>query len=118
MEAPLTKILFATALAALALAGCNANQPAPSASTPAPASLAYAPSNFQMPAGAGCTGAIARYRAVADDDFATGNVNPPVYRQIKSEIGGAEQACGAGRDKEAQSMVLASRKRHGYPTEL
>jgi hypothetical protein len=113
----LTKLLCATALAALALAGCNANQPAPSASA-APASLAYAPSTFQMPAGAGCTGAIARYRAVTDDDSATGNVNQPVYRQIKSEIAGAEQACAGGKDKEAQAMILASRKRHGYPAEL
>ena len=34
------------------------------------------------------------------------------------EIAAAVQACSAGHDEEARGMVLASRKRHGYPTAL
>jgi hypothetical protein len=112
------KFPAAAAFAALLLAGCNANAPAPAASAPAPASLPFAPSSFQMPAGSGCGADIARYRAVTDDDLATGNLNQPVYRQIKGEIAAAEQTCAAGKDGEAQAMVVASRKRHGYPTQM
>jgi hypothetical protein len=106
--------------AALTLAGCNASNPPPTASAPSPApgSLLVAPSNFKMPEGAGCTGEIARYRAVQDDDLAMGQIAQSVYDQIHSEIVAAAQACSAGRDAEARAMIMSSRKRHGYPTAL
>jgi hypothetical protein len=106
------------ALAALTLAGCNSAGPAPSAAAPKPSSIVVAPSNFQMPAGSGCGGDIARYRAVQDDDLAMGQIAQGVYNQIHAEIAQAAQACSAGRDAEARGMILASRKRHGYPTAL
>ena len=105
-------------LAALALAACNSSGTAPSAPPPAPGSLLVAPSNFQMPQGSGCAGEIARYKAVQDDDLAMGQIAQSVYDQIHSEIAAAAQACSAGRDEEARLLVLASRKRHGYPTAL
>jgi hypothetical protein len=105
-------------IAALALAACNSSGPAPSAPPPAPGSLLVAPSNFQMPQGSGCAGEIARYKAVQDDDLAMGQIAQSVYDQIHSEIAAAVQACSAGHDEEARGMVLASRKRHGYPTAL
>ena len=76
------------------------------------------PSNFVMPAGSGCAGEIARYRAVQDNDLAMGHVAKSVYNQIKGEIADAEQVCAAGKDGEARAMITASRKRHGYPTDL
>jgi hypothetical protein len=114
------KFLAATAFAALLLAGCNSAGPPPVASAPppAPASIDVTPSNFVMPAGSGCAGDIARYRAIQDNDLAMGHVAKSVYNQIKGEIGQAEQACAAGRDGEARAMIMASRKRHGYPTDL
>jgi hypothetical protein len=112
------KSALLAALAALALAGCNSSVPAPSAAAPAPASIVVAPSNFQMPQGSGCEGEIARYRAVQDDDLAMGQIAQSVYNQIHGEIAAAAQACSAGHDEEARSMILASRKRHGYPTAL
>ncbi len=90
--------LLACAAALLALASCN--------STPA---------GFKLPEGAGCSGAIARYRAVVANDRDTGNVNDKVYQQIEGEIAGASTACAAGRDGEAMSLVAASKSRHGYP---
>lgn len=104
------------AIAALGLAGCNSARPAPSAA--APGSLAVAPSNFQMPQGGGCAGDIARYRAVQDDDLAMGQIAQSVYDHVHREIAEADQACSAGRDAEARAMIVASRKRHGYPTAL
>ena len=104
--------------AALTLAGCNSSGPPPSAVAPAPNSLVVAPSNFQMPQGSGCAGEVARYRAVQDDDLAMGQIAQSVYNQIHAETAAAAQACSAGHDQEARSMILASRKRHGYPTAL
>jgi len=112
------KSVFAVAFAALALAGCNASSPPPSATAPAPGSLVVAPSDFKMPEGSGCAGEIARYRAVQDDDLAMGQIAQSVYDQIHGEIASAAQACSAGRDGEARAMIMASRKRHGYPTAL
>ncbi len=110
-------VILAT-IAALALAGCNSVGPTASAPPPKPNTINVAPSNFQMPAGAGCTGDVARYRAVQDDDLAMGQIAQSVYNQIHGEIEAAAQACSAGHDAEARAMILASRKRHGYPTAL
>jgi hypothetical protein len=112
------KPAFLAAFAALTLAGCNSSVPPPSAAAPAPNSLVVAPSNFQMPQGSGCAGEVARYRAVQDDDLAMGQIAQSVYNQIRGEIAAAAQACSAGHDDEARGMILASRKRHGYPAAL
>ena len=105
--------VFAVA-AALALAACNAPAPQTSA-PPAPGSVAVTPQGFQLPEGSDCKAAIARYRAVQDNDLSMGHVAQSVYNQIKREIAGAEGACAAGRDAEAKAMITASQTRHGYP---
>ena len=113
MRSPL---VFA-ALAALALSACNT--PAPQASAPpVPGSVAVTPQNFQLPEGGDCHAEIARYRAIQDNDLSMGHVAQSVYNQIKREIGSAEGACTAGHDAEAKAMIVASKKRHGYPTDL
>lgn len=110
--------LSASVLALLALASCNST-PAPQAVATAPqaqrAVSPITPQGFRLPEGAGCSGAIARYRAVVANDRETGNVNESVYKQIEGEISGASAACAAGRDGEAMSLVAASKSRHGYP---
>jgi hypothetical protein len=103
--------------AAIALAACNA--PAPQSSAPpAPGSVAVTPSNFQLPEGGDCSAEIARYRAIQDNDLSMGHVAQSVYNQIKREITAAEQTCSAGHDAEAKAMIVASKQRHGYPTNL
>ncbi len=106
------------AFAALAVAACNSPAPAPQAAAPAPASIEVTPQNFQMPLGEGCAGDIARYRAVQDNDLALGHVAQSVYNQIKKEIAVAEQQCSEGHEALARATIVASRKRHGYPTDL
>ena len=76
------------------------------------------PPSFQMPGGSGCAGEIARYRAVQDNDLSMGHVNQSVYNQVKREIDAAQSVCVAGRDAEAKAMIVASERRHGYPTDL
>ncbi len=74
------------------------------------------PPDFQMPSGSGCAGAIARYRAVMQNDHASGNVANSVYLQIEREIDAAEKVCAAGQDAKASAMIRASQSRHGYST--
>ncbi|HYA74673.1 MAG TPA: hypothetical protein VEF36_16115 [Roseiarcus sp.] len=111
---PFLLIVFA----ALALTACNASAPAPQAAAPEPASIAVTPPNFQMPLGEGCAGDIARYRAIQDNDLAMGHVAQSVYDKIKKEIAEAEAQCSEGHEAQARATILASRKRHGYPTNL
>jgi len=103
------------ALSACLLAACSSSAPPPEPVTPAPASRSITPPGFKLPEGAGCTGAIARYRAIQDNDLSMGHVNQSVYNQIQSEIGEAERVCAAGEDAKAQSLIRASKARHGYP---
>ena len=111
------KTLVLPVIACFALAACNA--PAPQASAPpAPGSVAVTPPGFQLPQGADCSAKIARYRAVQDNDLSMGHVVQSVYNQVKRETDAAWKACAAGRDAEAKSMVAASEKRHGHPTDL
>lgn len=105
------------ALACLALAACNSpapQAPAPQAAAPT-AQSPVTPSSFKLPDGAGCSGEIARWQAIQDNDRATGHVGETVYNQIRGEIAQASAACQAGKDAEARALVRASRARHGYP---
>jgi hypothetical protein len=109
----LAPLLFAC----LALAACNT--PAPQASAPpVPGSVAVTPSNFQLPEGGDCSADIARYRAIQDNDLSMGHVALSVYKQIKREIEAAELECSAGHEAQARTMIVASKKRHGYPVDL
>jgi hypothetical protein len=110
------KLLAAAAFAALLFAGGAAI--AGPGDPPVPASRNVTPKDFVLPEGSGCAGDIARFRAIQDNDLAMGHVAKSVYNQIRNEIAAAEQVCAAGKDREAQAMVRASKRRHGYPTDL
>ncbi len=99
--ASLTAALFLAALAA----GCNSPAPPP----PPP------PATPPLPEGTGCVASIARYRSVQDNDLAMGHVNKSVHAQIQKEIAEAESACAYGDEAKAQSLLRASKARHGYP---
>ena len=110
--------LLLIAIAAFSLAACDATAPAPQAAAPAPAAAEVTPDNFTMPSGKGCVGDIARYRAITDNDRSMGHVAKSVYNQIEKEIGEADAQCGAGHEAQARATIVASRKRHGYPTDF
>jgi hypothetical protein len=107
--------LFAPAFAALCLAACNSTQPVAVAEAPTLATRNTTPAGFTLPEGSGCSAAIARYRAIMDNDLAMGHVNQGVYSTIQNEIAAAASACSAGRDAQAVALVHASKARHGYP---
>ena len=99
---------------ALLLSACNSH-PASQAVAPAAPVSPVTPSNFRLPDGSGCSGAIARWRAIQDNDHATGHVNEGVYAQIQGEIAEAERACSTGQDAHATALVRSSKAKHGYP---
>lgn len=105
--------LFPACLIAIATAGCNApRQTGPvidpmGPQRPSPAA--------QLPEGAACSNAIARYRSVMANDLSMGHVNQSVYDQIEGEISEASAACAGGQDAKSLALVRASRSRHGYP---
>jgi hypothetical protein len=110
--------LLLTVLAALSLAACNASASAPQAAVPAPATADVTPNTFTMPTGEGCVGDVARYRAIMSNDLSMGHVAKSVYNQIEKEIGEADAQCAAGHEAQARATIVASRKRHGYPTDF
>jgi hypothetical protein len=65
-----------------------------------------------------CAGDIARYRAIQEQDIKMGHVAKSVYNKIKAEIDAAEVECNNGHEAHARAMIVASKKRHGYPTDL
>lgn len=111
--------LVCAATSALLLAGCNAPPPQASSQVSAPpassAPVGVTPSSFRMPEGSGCSGEVARWKAIQDNDLATGHVSKSVYDRIQNDINQASAACAAGRDAESRAMVRASRARNGYP---
>jgi len=100
---------------ASAVAGCNSAAPPQPLAPQGPGSRGVTPEGFKLPEGSGCSGSIARYRAIMDNDLAMGHVNQSVYNQIQNEIGEAERSCSAGQEARALTLVHASKARHGYP---
>jgi hypothetical protein len=103
------------ALAAAAfsiLAACTQTAAPPPAPTTSVSGVT--PSTFALPSGSGCAGEVARYRAVMDNDLATGHVGKSVHGKVSGEIEEAAAACAAGRDAEAVHMIAATKARYGY----
>ena len=75
----------------------------------------YTPQGFELPEGRGCSGEVARWQAIQENDYRSGNIGLPVFHRIQSEIAQAAAACQAGRDAQATAMIHASKARHGYP---
>jgi hypothetical protein len=105
---------FRAALAAAALVVAACTQTAAPPPAPAASASGVTPSGFALPPGSGCAGEVSRYRAVMDNDLATGHVAKAVHARITAEIDHAASACGAGRDAEAVRMIAATKARFGY----
>ena len=110
---------FAGCIVAFALSACNSSAPSPQAAAGPSSGIPYVTApGFKLPEGTGCAGEVARYQAVMDNDLETGHVNAAVHTKISGEIATARSACTAGHDGQARGLVVASKKRHGYPAGL
>ncbi|KAF0232251.1 MAG: hypothetical protein FD175_73 [Beijerinckiaceae bacterium] len=112
--------LFAAPFAlcvAFALGACQttAEAPAAAAPKPEPRGVSVTPATFRLPEGAGCTGDIARFRAIQANDLETGHTTKPVYDQIEAEMKKAEAMCTAGNSGGASAYVRSTKSRFGYP---
>ncbi|MGL4241253.1 MAG: hypothetical protein ACRCTI_09085 [Beijerinckiaceae bacterium] len=104
------------AIALLPLAACNQSASAPPQPPQERTSASFVtPAGFRLPEGAGCSGEIARFRAVQDNDLQTGHVNQSVYNRIKAEVDQAAAACAAGNDAGSRGMLAGTKRRFGYP---
>lgn len=106
--------IAAALLLAGAMGACQTAS-APPAPPPSSAPPGVTPSTFRMPAGSGCAGDVARFRAVMDNDLAVGHTVASVHARVTEEIDRAGAACAAGRDAEAVRMIAATKARFGYP---
>src|SRR5580700_4142378 len=92
--------------------------PPPQAAATATSSIIVAQQDTPLPEGGSCSGDIARYRAIQEQDIKMGHVARSVYNKIKAEIAAAEAECNSGHEAHARQMILVSKKKHGYPTDL
>jgi hypothetical protein len=115
--------LVGMGLVVLSLAACQSSAP----SAPSPTSSVNAndyaslpagvtPKNFQLPTGKGCSGDIARFRAVMDNDLASGHTTEKVHHDIHVELDRISRTCEPARDSEASAAVRALKSRFGYPS--
>ncbi len=105
-------------LAPLFLAGFMLAATPPRVDASATGSLVVAQQDAPLPEGGSCAGDIARYRAIQEQDIKMGHVAKSVYNKIKVEIAAAEAECNAGHEAHARAMIVTSKKKHGYPTDL
>lgn len=105
-------------LAALLLAARHATAQPPPIDPSAAGSLMVAQQDTPLSEGGSCSGDIARYRAIQEQDIKMGHVAKSVYNKIKGEIAAAEVECNNGHEAHARQMILVSKKKHGYPTDL
>ena len=102
-------------IAVFGLSACTQSAPPPAPPVERNSASYVTPQGFRLPEGAGCAGDIARFRAVQDNDLATGHVNQSVYNRIKGEVDQAASTCAAGNDAGARGALAGIKKRHGYP---
>jgi hypothetical protein len=108
------RLVFIACLA-LPLSACNQSATAPAPPPERTSASLVTPAGFRLPEGAGCSGDIARFRAVQDNDLQTGHVNSAVYDRIKVEVDQAAAQCAAGNDAGARASLAATKRRFGYP---
>lgn len=101
-------LALAALLAAAFVSACKPTASAPPVVAAAP--VVAAP----LPEGAGCGPTIARTQAVVDSDVATENLNKAVGDRFSADLHRAADACRAGKDREALSLLAVAKSRYGY----
>jgi hypothetical protein len=113
------KILSASVVLAvfsLSLAACQTTSEAPAAAPKQePRGVSITPTNFRLPEGSGCSGDVARFRAIMANDLETGHTTKLVYDQIEAEMKRADAMCQSGNAGGASAHVRSTKSRFGYP---
>ncbi|MGH6797397.1 MAG: hypothetical protein ACREDI_03325 [Roseiarcus sp.] len=103
------------ACASVSLCGCNlSSRPYEAAPVAAAPPAGAAPNWPPLPQNASCTEKLNSYQKVLTADVKTGNVARSVYDAIEGDLMRAADACAAGKDGEALSIIRATQVKHGY----
>ncbi|MCX7340891.1 MAG: hypothetical protein NT037_10245 [Hyphomicrobiales bacterium] len=105
--------LIRAAVLALGLAACTSSGQSP-APSPQNAPTGVTPNTFVLPTGSGCSGEIARFQAVMDNDLATGHTTAGVHGRVSAEIATARATCAAGHEGGAVGQLNATKAKFGY----
>ena len=105
--------LILAALLSCAVAACTGSG-APPAPSMAAAPTGVTPNTFALPTGSGCSGEVARFQAVMDNDLATGHTTQGVHERVSAEIATARATCAGGNEGAAITQVNATKSRFGY----
>jgi hypothetical protein len=116
LESRMQRIILSIALVgfSVALAACNRSAGSPPPQAAAATSGAASPNWPALPEGASCTEKLNSYQKVLTADVKTGNVARSVYDAIEGDLMRAADACAAGKDGEALSIIRATQVKHGY----
>ncbi len=98
---------------AACLGACTSSGPPP-APSPSNAPPGVTPSTFVLPTGTGCTGEVARFQAVMDNDLATGHTTRTVHERVSAEISAARATCAAGNEGGAVGQINGTKAKFGY----
>jgi hypothetical protein len=104
------------AFSAILLSACQtASVATPPAPPPEQAAPGVTPSTFHMPTGSGCSGEIARFQAVLDNDVAIGHTTKSVHDRASADLSRASATCSAGNEGAALGQLHATKTKFGYP---
>lgn len=108
--------LPALALCAALLSACQTpTASAPPAPPPEQAYPGVTPSTFHMPTSGGCSGEIARFQAVLDNDVAIGHTTKGVHDRATADLDHARATCSGGNEGAALGQLHAVKTKFGYP---
>jgi hypothetical protein len=116
LESRMQRIILSVAIVGVSvtLAGCNRSASPPPPQAAAPPSGPASPNWPPLPENASCTEKLNSYQKVLTADVTTGNVARSVYDAIEGDLMRAADACAAGKDGEALSIIRATKEKHGY----
>ena len=98
-------------LLSLSLAGCAT---AATSSDGTTVGVVAGAVNFHVPGPSGCTGPIAQFQSVIENDIATGNLARSVHGRITADLAPVKAACSAGREADAARQLAGVKARYGY----
>jgi hypothetical protein len=100
-------------LAATVLGGCTQTTGMGTVAAAVPQAPAR-PAWPSLPENAACTKELNHSQALFDADVATGMLNRSVYQDIEIDMSRAANACAAGKDAEARTILHRTKEHHGY----
>jgi hypothetical protein len=114
MRATLLRPALIAVTLGFGLAACQTTSVTPPAPSPSSAPVGVTPNTFSMPSGSGCSGEVARFQAVMDNDLDTGHTTKGVHANVSAEIATARATCAGGNEGGAIGQLNGTKSKFGY----